>query len=97
MTTPAVRLSDAARQAIETAADQEGIRTLRLSISGAFEHEMRFDEPTGAHASLPFGTISILLDPGSAERADGPSIDYVMRLTAAGSSSTIRTLQPSGR
>jgi monothiol glutaredoxin len=84
MTNPAVRLSDAAREAIESAADAEGIATLRISISEAFQHEMRFDAPTPADVLLPFGSISILLDPASAVRADGLSIDYVTRPDGSG-------------
>lgn len=84
MDVPDIRLSDSARQTIESAADQEGIRTLRISVTEAFEHEMRFDEPTGSDVVVPFGTISIVLDAASVTRAGGLSIDYVRRPEGAG-------------
>jgi len=81
---PSIDLTDSAREAIERAADGEGIRTLRVVITDTFEHRMHFDEPTAADVSIPFGSIAVVMDPVSASRADGLSIDYVLRAEGAG-------------
>jgi monothiol glutaredoxin len=74
----APRISVSARAAIEigkAAADTEG-ETLRLAVSPSFENELYFDTPKEGDFKVDGGSLSILVDRGSARRADGVSIDY---------------------
>jgi monothiol glutaredoxin len=72
---PAVRLTDAARKAVlEAGRDQGG--ALRLGISSRFEYELSLDEPRKGDFEIDAGGVKLLIDPMSAKRADGISIDY---------------------
>jgi monothiol glutaredoxin len=72
---PAVRLTDAARKAVlEAGQGQEG--ALRLGISSRFEYELSLDEPRKGDFEIDVGGVKLLIDPMSAKRADGISIDY---------------------
>jgi len=80
MKTPVLHISDAARRAIEDAsADPDvGGDALRITISARFENDLFFD-PRGANdVAVDCDGITILLDPPSASRADGVSIDFVV-------------------
>ncbi|MGE0704042.1 MAG: rhodanese-like domain-containing protein [Vicinamibacterales bacterium] len=84
MAVPTIHVTDSAREVIETTARDEGARALRITIGDAFDHEMRFDEPAADDVVIPLGNIAILLDPHSAGRAEGMSIDYVNRPDGSG-------------
>jgi len=84
MANPTVHVTDSARVVIETTAREEGVSALRIVIGDAFEHEMRFDEPAAGDVSVALGSVSILLDPPSAARAEGLTIDYVTRPDGSG-------------
>lgn len=84
MTIPVVHVSAAARRAIETAAEESGERALRIAISDAFDHELRFDARGEDDVAIEIGSVAILLDPASAARAEGLRLDFVEREGDAG-------------
>jgi monothiol glutaredoxin len=72
---PKVVVSEAARAAIlEAKGDEPG--TLRLEVSGDFEHALSIDEPAEDDFQVDAGGITVLIDRQSAPRADGIRIDY---------------------
>jgi monothiol glutaredoxin len=73
---PKITMTEAARKALERVRDgAEG--TLRLEISSRFEHELSLDEPGKNDLQIDAGGVTILVDPQSAPRAAGVSIDWV--------------------
>jgi len=76
---PIVRISDAARKAVQDAsADFDvGGDPLRLAISARFESELFFDPRAASDVAVDCDGLTIVLDPPSASRADGVSIDFV--------------------
>ena len=75
-TPPRVTLSARAAAEIGKAAgDAEG-ETLRLAVSASFENELYFDTKKEGDFLVACGSLSILVDRGSARRANGVSIDY---------------------
>ena len=91
MRTPVIRLSDLARRALQEAAVDTGGAPLRMRISDRFEYDLFFGSPAEGDLEVDCGGITIVLDPSSAQRADGyPSTSSVDR-TAPGSRSSIRT------
>ncbi len=73
---PSIKLSDAAKRAVQSAAAGES-GTLRIEISSQFEYALSIDEPKEGDFKLVVGGITILMDRQSATRADGLSIDFV--------------------
>jgi monothiol glutaredoxin len=72
---PKLSISDAAKQALRKAkGDEPG--GLRLEISPRFEHELFIDEAAEGDLQVDIGGLLVLIDPSSAPRADGVSIDY---------------------
>jgi len=72
-----MRLSDAARRAIHEAAVEAGGDPFRITISDRFKYDLRFGSRAETDLGVDCGGITILLDPSSAQRADGVSIDFV--------------------
>jgi len=74
-------MSDAARKAFQAAlvdaGEDAGGDSLRLTISARFEADLFFEAKTDSDIAVDCDGITILLDPSSAARADGVSIDYV--------------------
>ena len=77
MRTPVIRLSDSARRALQEAAVDAGGDPLRMRISDRFNHDLFFGLRAEGDLDVDCGGITILLDPSSAQRADGLSIDFV--------------------
>lgn len=72
---PKISVSAAAKQAIAAAkGDESG--TLRLEISPDFEHALSIDDPADEDFKVDAGGITVLIDPQSAERANGVQVDY---------------------
>jgi monothiol glutaredoxin len=81
---PKLTVSERAKAEIgKAAADAEGER-LRLTVGPSFENELYFDTPKDDDFTVDCGSLSILVDPGSARRADGVSIDYTEGPKGAG-------------
>jgi monothiol glutaredoxin len=72
---PKVTVSVAAREAIVAAKGQDR-GTLRLEVSGDFEHALSIDEPSPGDFEVDAGGITVLVDAQSAARANGVEIDY---------------------
>ncbi len=73
----------AAAEIAKFAADTEGEK-LRLLVGAGFENELYFDAPKPNDFVVECASIAILVDPGSARRADGVSIDYTEGPKGAG-------------
>ena len=72
---PKISVSAAAKQAIAAAKGNEQ-GTLRLEISPDFEHALSIDDPSDGDHQVDAGGIIVLVDPDSAQRANGVQIDY---------------------
>lgn len=81
MRTPVIRISDAARKAFQDApvdpGDDAGGDSVRLTISPRFEPDLFFGPKAEGDIAVDCDGITISLDPPSAARADGVSIDFV--------------------
>ncbi len=77
MSTPVIRLSDSARRALEEAAVDTGGDPLRVRISERFKCDLFFGSRAEGDVEVDCGGITLLLDPLSAQRADGLSIDFL--------------------
>jgi monothiol glutaredoxin len=84
MRTPIIRLSESARRAIREAAVDAGDYPLRMRISDRFEYDLSFGAFTEADLAIHCDGITIVLDPSSAQRADGLSIDFVSQPGGSG-------------
>ena len=76
MPAPRISLSDAAARAIADALP-DGATSIRLRISPAFAHDLSLAAATDddVRVEMPEG-LTIVIDPDSATRADGVTIDY---------------------
>jgi monothiol glutaredoxin len=72
---PTITISPAAARAFADAA--EGDEVLRLAIDAQFENDLAFGPKESGDIEVKVGDLSIFLDPASALRADGMSIDFV--------------------
>jgi probable FeS assembly SUF system protein SufT len=81
---PHIRLSEAARHTLADALARGGGSWLRLKIDEDFAHELLFEPGAEGDIVVEVDGISLLLDPPSARRADGLSIDFVQDLHGAG-------------
>jgi monothiol glutaredoxin len=73
---PRLALSQAAAEQLKRAISEPGA-CLRITIGPNFEHELSVDTPTPEDLQLTLGDFECVLDPESAERADGLAIDWV--------------------
>jgi monothiol glutaredoxin len=82
---PTIRVSEAARRAIEEAAASIAAETqsaaaaplLRVTIGERFACDLRFDTAEADDVRVDADGLTLLLDPQSVARADGLSIDFV--------------------
>ena len=81
---PDIRLSDAARRILREALAEGGGSWLRLRIDEHFAHELLFEPGAEGDTVVDANGICLLLDPVSAQRAHGLSIDYREDLQGAG-------------
>lgn len=81
MRTPVIRISDRARKEFQdaraTAGEDAGGESLRLTIGPRFDPDLFFGSKADSDIAVDCDGITILLDPPSAARADGVSIDFV--------------------
>lgn len=77
MNTPVIRLSDSARRALQEAAVDTGGDPLRIRISERFDCDLFFGSRAEDDVEVDCGGITLLLDPLSAQRAEGLSIDFL--------------------
>jgi len=81
---PSIRLSDAARRVLRDALAEGSGDWLRLRIDERFTHELLFEPGAEGDIAVEADGLTLLLDPASARRADGLSIDFVYELRGAG-------------
>src|SRR5207253_10919275 len=81
---PSVRLSDSARRILRDALEDGRVDGVRLNIDERFVHKLLFEPGEEGDIAVETDGISLLLDPASARRADGLSIDFVHDLRGAG-------------
>ena len=75
---PIIKLSDAALAAfVDANPEREGSECFRLSIGADFEHSLSFDFQHDDDFTVKFGDVAIIIDPYSAARANGLSLDFV--------------------
>ncbi len=81
---PTLHLTEAAAKALgEAAAGAEGL-VLRLEVTARYAYDLFFGDPKPGDRVAACGTLSIHLDPASALRAEGTTIDYVVGAGGAG-------------
>lgn len=76
MKTPQIRITDAAATALRNAAPDADRPTLRLTISAEFEYGLHLGTPSSDDVAVDSNGVTVLLDPASAARADGLSLDF---------------------
>ncbi len=75
---PALAITKAAAEVFKEAlSEAEGEETLRLVVSPTFQHELALDLPKPSDLVVETAGLKILVDPGTARRANGLSIDHV--------------------
>jgi monothiol glutaredoxin len=74
---PAVHFSEAAIEAFSEAAAEAGDDVLRLEVSPRFEYQLFFGPKEKADFIVQAGRLSLHVDPRSARRADGATIDFL--------------------
>jgi len=72
---PNIQMTEAARSAVRAAGDGKD-SVLRLGISSRFEYELSLDEARKGDFEIDAGGVKLVIDPMSAKRADGISIDF---------------------
>jgi monothiol glutaredoxin len=96
---PSIRVSDAAARAFRGAAE-DGAEQLRLEISAEFAYDLYFAPPSAGDVEVVANGIAVRLDPASAGRAEGLSIDYVegptggFRIVSPSEPARVRPLKP---
>ncbi len=73
---PSIRISDAAAKAFRDA-EEPGEDKLRLEIDPSFQIDLYFGPRKKGDLEISENGVTVLVDPASAKRADGISIDYV--------------------
>ncbi|MFJ2362262.1 putative Fe-S cluster assembly protein SufT [Pseudomonas sp. NPDC087697] len=81
---PGIHLSDPARKVLLDALAGGHVRGVRLRIDEHFAHEFFFERAAEGDITVEADGIKLLLDPASAGRADGVSIDFEYDLHGAG-------------
>ncbi len=74
--TPKVKVSAAAANAFQAAADPSGDQ-LHLKIDAQFQYDLFFGPSEAGEIEVPTNGPTLWMDPASARRADGLSIDFV--------------------
>jgi monothiol glutaredoxin len=73
---PSIRVTETARAAIADAAAGSGGQPLRIAISDRFDYDLRFSPRDKDDVAVETGGVTIVLDPSSASRADGMTVDF---------------------
>lgn len=75
---PTLHISEAAVAIFQEAMKEaEGDEQLRLVVSPTFQHELALDLPRPSDLRVEASGLTVLVDPGTARRANGLSIDHV--------------------
>lgn len=76
MTTPTIHVTDAAATAVRDAAADPDQATLRITISDAFQYDLRLDAPAADDLVVSSNGVRIVVDEASAPRAMGLTLDF---------------------
>jgi monothiol glutaredoxin len=76
MPTPTLTVTDAAARAIADAVDDPTRAALRIAIDDGFQYDLRLDAATAADVVVASNGITVILDPSSAARAAGLTLDF---------------------
>lgn len=74
---PTITISAAATKVFETAIAEAGKDLLHLQIDSEFHHELFFAPRAPGDIGVDHHGLTVLLDPSSARRANGVSIDFI--------------------
>ncbi|TKD01857.1 Grx4 family monothiol glutaredoxin [Polyangium fumosum] len=74
---PKITISEAAKRAFTEAAAEAPGELLRFEVSPRFEYGLFFGPRAEGDIEVDAGGLTVLVDPASARRADGVSIDFV--------------------
>jgi monothiol glutaredoxin len=74
---PALALTDRAAEALREACAEPGDDQLRFEIDARFENSLYFGPPTDRDVVVEVSGVVIRMDPATARRANGVSIDFV--------------------
>ncbi|MBI2372686.1 MAG: thioredoxin [Deltaproteobacteria bacterium] len=83
MDAPKITITDRAVAQFQ-AALADGGPCIRITIDDRFRHELGVDDPRGDDVRVEVQGIPFILDPRSAGRATGVSIDFIDRASGAG-------------
>jgi monothiol glutaredoxin len=75
----AIHLTEPARRAIQDALQASGETCLRITISPTFDHALAIDGRAPSDIVVEDAGVVLLLDPDSAARAEGLTIDFADR------------------
>jgi len=74
---PSIVITPAAAEVFAQALEEAGEgEVLRLSVDGNFRHDLALDSPQPSDLRVESAGIVLLIDPGSARKLDGVTIDY---------------------
>ncbi|MCL4791267.1 MAG: monothiol glutaredoxin, Grx4 family, partial [Gammaproteobacteria bacterium] len=81
---PAIRISPAAMDIMKNALEKNPGKAICLRINGSWKHSMSLEAPRPGSVAVKVEPISIDVDPWSATRADGLSIDVMESVQGRG-------------
>lgn len=74
---PTVTFTQKAKDAVMSSRSTDEPETLRLTIDKSLQHGMTFDERQPGDFEVDQGAFTLLVDPSSARRCQGVTVDYV--------------------
>jgi monothiol glutaredoxin len=75
--TPEIMLTESAIAALEEFWDGEGTPVVRLEIDRAFRNAIMFEQPRDGDLVMSDPRFTLVMDKGTARRADGVTVDFV--------------------
>jgi monothiol glutaredoxin len=82
--TPSIRISEAAARRMREYAQRAPDATLHLSIDARFQSSLGLGPRQGNEIEVEANGVTLLMDPITAQRADGLSIDFIESPTGSG-------------
>jgi monothiol glutaredoxin len=81
---PNITITEGATKAFLAAAEQAPEDVLRLEVSPAYQYDLYFGPKAAGDVVAKSGELAVHMDPESASRADGLSVDFVQGPSGAG-------------
>ena len=82
-TVPTIHVSDGAAQRLREYADRDPDRSLHLTIDARFQNSLSLAPRQENEIEVEANGVTVLMDPVTAQRANGLSIDFVETLTGS--------------